>query len=275
MTRGSRVLLEDNPGGTRWKKKERDVGEKSEREDATVPHIRTSLPGPKAKAIIERDGKVVSLPHTRDSTGDRARRAVVSRTWTATCFDCTGPHCGDVHRPLHRTWCIAIIDQPAGSCTCRAPTSTTWCVPWRAAGDCADGRRTIALRQPSTEAVEAAPAGELTTRSATTSSPFWARSTAVPWIAVGHGQQGHTAKKASRRSPAISRAVPGRLRLPGRRMRVCRASEFLSRISGFVHLVAREVAAISSSRSRAKVGYLVAPDAFLQGLSDIAAVTAS
>ena len=32
----------------------------------TVPQIRTSLPGPKAKAIIERDGKVVSPSYTRD-----------------------------------------------------------------------------------------------------------------------------------------------------------------------------------------------------------------
>ena len=32
----------------------------------TVPMIRTSLPGPKAKAIIERDGKVVSPSYTRD-----------------------------------------------------------------------------------------------------------------------------------------------------------------------------------------------------------------
>ena len=32
----------------------------------SVPHIKTSLPGPKAKAIIERDGKVVSPSYTRD-----------------------------------------------------------------------------------------------------------------------------------------------------------------------------------------------------------------
>ena len=32
----------------------------------TVPQIRTSLPGPKARAIIERDGKVVSPSYTRD-----------------------------------------------------------------------------------------------------------------------------------------------------------------------------------------------------------------
>src|SRR5918999_1396393 len=32
----------------------------------TVPQIKTSLPGPKAKAIIERDGKVVSPSYTRD-----------------------------------------------------------------------------------------------------------------------------------------------------------------------------------------------------------------
>ena len=31
-----------------------------------APHLKTSLPGPKAKAIIERDGKVVSPSYTRD-----------------------------------------------------------------------------------------------------------------------------------------------------------------------------------------------------------------
>src|ERR671910_1533545 len=31
----------------------------------SAPHIKTSLPGPKAKAIIERDGKVVSPSYTR------------------------------------------------------------------------------------------------------------------------------------------------------------------------------------------------------------------
>ena len=31
-----------------------------------VPHIKTSLPGPKAKAIIERDAKVVSPSYTRE-----------------------------------------------------------------------------------------------------------------------------------------------------------------------------------------------------------------
>ncbi|MBI4886949.1 MAG: acetyl ornithine aminotransferase family protein [Acidobacteria bacterium] len=32
----------------------------------TVPHVKTVLPGPKAKAIIERDGRVVSPSYTRD-----------------------------------------------------------------------------------------------------------------------------------------------------------------------------------------------------------------
>ena len=35
-------------------------------EEMTVPTIRTSLPGPKAKAIIERDARVVSPSYTRD-----------------------------------------------------------------------------------------------------------------------------------------------------------------------------------------------------------------
>ena len=32
----------------------------------TVPYVKTALPGPRAKAIIERDGRVVSPSYTRD-----------------------------------------------------------------------------------------------------------------------------------------------------------------------------------------------------------------
>ena len=31
-----------------------------------APNLKTALPGPKAKALIERDGKVVSPSYTRD-----------------------------------------------------------------------------------------------------------------------------------------------------------------------------------------------------------------
>ena len=57
----------------------------------TVPHIRTSLPGPKAKAIIERDGKVVSPSYTRDYplVIARGEGAVVEDVDGNVFLDCT------------------------------------------------------------------------------------------------------------------------------------------------------------------------------------------
>ena len=56
------------------------------------PDIRTSLPGPKAQAIIERDAKVVSTSYTRDYPLVIARgEGASSRTWTATSSSTAPP----------------------------------------------------------------------------------------------------------------------------------------------------------------------------------------
>ena len=57
----------------------------------TVPHITTSLPGPKARAIIERDGKVVSPSYTRDYplVIARGEGAVVEDVDGNVFLDCT------------------------------------------------------------------------------------------------------------------------------------------------------------------------------------------
>ena len=52
------VLVEDGPQGT-------SAGNESRRA-MDAPNLKTALPGPKAKALIERDGKVVSPSYTRD-----------------------------------------------------------------------------------------------------------------------------------------------------------------------------------------------------------------
>ena len=51
------ILLEDTAAGTRWK---------TEVMHMNAPDIKTPLPGPKAKAIIDKDAKFVSPSYTRD-----------------------------------------------------------------------------------------------------------------------------------------------------------------------------------------------------------------
>ena len=56
-----------------------------------IPHIRTSLPGPKAKAIIDRDGLVVSPSYTRGYplVIERGSGAVVEDVDGNVFLDCT------------------------------------------------------------------------------------------------------------------------------------------------------------------------------------------
>ena len=58
-----------------------------------LPHILTSLPGPRAKAVIERDRKVLSPSYTRclSAGGEPRRRAPSSRTWMAIVFSISTP----------------------------------------------------------------------------------------------------------------------------------------------------------------------------------------
>ena len=72
------IVLEDSAGGTRWKGRNGSRNSVSQklcawsrrpqvliRSIMKVPDIRTPLPGPKARAIIERDARVVSPSYTR------------------------------------------------------------------------------------------------------------------------------------------------------------------------------------------------------------------
>jgi 4-aminobutyrate aminotransferase len=79
----------------------------------TVPHIRTSLPGPKAKAIIERDGKVVSPSYTRDYplVIARGEGAVVEDVDGNVFLDCTAGIAVTSTGHSHPDVVQAIIDQ--------------------------------------------------------------------------------------------------------------------------------------------------------------------
>ena len=78
-----------------------------------APQLKTALPGPKAKAIIERDGQVVSPSYTRGYPFVIARAAAPpSRTSTATCSS-TAPPASPSTRPATRIRHVvaAIVDQ--------------------------------------------------------------------------------------------------------------------------------------------------------------------
>ena len=129
----------------------------------TLPLIKTPLPGPKAKAIIERDGEGrLSVVHARLSVRHGARRgARSSKTSTATCSS-TAPPASPSTRPA-----IPILTSSPrssirrrSSCTCRERISIT-------SRRCGSARRSTAiapLRGPKrsffsnsgTEAIEAA-----------------------------------------------------------------------------------------------------------------------
>src|SRR5919106_690979 len=69
----------------------------------SVPHIKTSLPGPKAKAIIERDGKVVSPSYTRSYPFVMARGsgATVEDVDGNIFLDCAAGIVDQAHKFLH------------------------------------------------------------------------------------------------------------------------------------------------------------------------------
>src|ERR687897_2630330 len=79
----------------------------------SAPQIKTSLPGPKAKAIIERDGKVVSPSYTRGYPFVMARGsgAVVEDVDGNTFLDCAAGIAVNSTGHSHPDVVAAIIDQ--------------------------------------------------------------------------------------------------------------------------------------------------------------------
>jgi 4-aminobutyrate aminotransferase len=81
----------------------------------TVPHLKTSLPGPNAKALIERDAKVVSTSYTRDYPLVMARGegAVVEDVDGNIFLDCTAGIAVAATGHSHPDVVQAIVEQAA------------------------------------------------------------------------------------------------------------------------------------------------------------------
>ncbi len=78
-----------------------------------APHLKTALPGPKAKALIERDGKVVSPSYTRDYPFVIARGegATVEDVDGNVFLDCAAGIAVNSTGHAHPTVVAAIVDQ--------------------------------------------------------------------------------------------------------------------------------------------------------------------
>ena len=92
-----------------------------------LPSITTSLPGPRARAIIARDHRVLSPSYTRPTRwSPRAARAPSSRTSTATASSISTPASRwSPPATATRGWSRPSANRPGSSSTCPAPTSTT------------------------------------------------------------------------------------------------------------------------------------------------------
>ena len=153
----------------------------------TVPHIKTSLPGPKAKAIIERDGKVVSPSYTRDYplVIARGEGAIVEDVDGNVFLDCTAGIAVTSTGHSHPDVVQAITDQ-ARKFLHMSGTDFYYEPQVRLARSCRRLRRWpgridrfSATRAPRPSKRRSS--WRSTTPGATTSSPSSARSTAVPW----------------------------------------------------------------------------------------------
>ena len=234
----------------------------------TVPHIRTSLPGPKAKAIIERDGKVVSPSYTRDYplVIARGEGAVVEDVDGNVFLDCTAGIAVTSTGHSHPDVVQAIIDQ-ARKFLHMSGTDFYYEPQVRlgeelsAIAPMAGPHRSFFGNSGHRGRGSGAQAGEVLHE-----APQRHRlSRRVPrpfdGIALGHGQQGHAAERLLAAGAGhVSRAVPGRAIASPGSADAC-AAECLSFIENqlFVHLVAPdEVAAILVEPIQGEGGYLVA-----------------
>ena len=92
-----------------------------------APDLKTPLPGPKAKALIERDASAVSPSYTRSYPFAMARGegAVVEDVDGNTFLDCAAGIAVTAPATRTRTSSRRSSSRRRSSCTCPAPTSTT------------------------------------------------------------------------------------------------------------------------------------------------------
>ena len=234
----------------------------------TVPQIRTSLPGPKARAIIERDGKVVSPSYTRDYplVIARGEGAVVEDVDGNVFLDCTAGIAVTSTGHSHPDVVQAIVDQArqflhmSGTDFYYEPQvrlgeELSAIAPMR-------GPHRSFFGNSGTEAVEAAlKLAKYYTKRHNVIAFLGRVPRPLDGIAVGDRQQGDAAQRVSRRwcRARTTRRIPTCTASPAR-PDAC-AAESLSFIENqlFVHLVSPdEVAAILVEPIQGEGGYLVA-----------------
>ena len=245
---------------------------------AAVPQIRTSLPGPKAKAIIERDARVVSPSYTRDYPLVIARGdgAVVEDVDGNLFLDCTAGIAVTATGHSHPEVVQAITDQ-ARSFLHMSGTDFYYEPQVRLAEELSaiapmPGPHRSFFGNSGTEAVEAA---------LKLAKYYTKRHCIIAFLGAFHGRSmgslSATASKVTQRR-GFSPLVPGTYhvpypdvyRFPGS-PEACAAQSLAYLEDLFAQLVPPdEVAAILVEPIQGEGGYVVPPDEFLHGLRDVA-----
>jgi 4-aminobutyrate aminotransferase len=244
-----------------------------------APDIKTPLPGPKAKAIIERDGKFVSPSYTRDYPFVIARGegAVVEDVDGNRFLDCAAGIAVNSTGVSHPDVVQAITEQ-AGKFIHMSGTDFYYEPQVRLAEELAglvpiDGDVRTFFGNSGTEATEAA---------LKMSRYYTKRQGIIAFLGAFHGRSmgslSLTASKAIQRRgfapflPGVYHApYPDVYRFDGSADACAEASLSWIRDQIFVHLISPdEVAAIVVEPIQGEGGYIVPPKAFLQGLRELA-----
>jgi 4-aminobutyrate aminotransferase len=247
-------------------------------EEMNAPEIKTSLPGPKAKAIIEKDSKFVSPSYTRDYPFVIARGegAVVEDVDGNRFLDCAAGIAVNSTGVSHPDVVRAICDQ-AQKFIHMSGTDFYYEPQVRLAEELAnlvpiDGDVRTFFGNSGTEATEAA---------LKLARYHTKRQGIIAFYGAFHGRSmgslSLTASKAIQRRgfmpflPGVYHApYPDTYRFNGSADACAEASLSFIRDQLFVHLVSPdEVAAIVVEPVQGEGGYIVPPKAFLQGLREL------
>ena len=245
-----------------------------------VPHIKTSLPGPKAKAIIERDAKVVSPPYTRDYplVIARGEGATVEDVDGNVFLDCTAGIAVTATGHAHPEVVQAIVEQ-ARKFLHMSGTDFYYEPQVRLGEELSaiapmKGPHRSFFGNSGTEAVEAA---------LKLAKYYTKRHNIIAFLGAFHGRTmgslSATASKVTQRR-GYSPLVPGTYHAPFPDCYRCPlsmtpddcAAECLAFIEHqlFVHLVSPdEVAAVIVEPIQGEGGYIVPPNVFLQRLREL------
>ena len=244
-----------------------------------APEIKTALPGPKAKALIEKDSKFVSPSYTRDYPFVIARGegAVVEDVDGNRFLDCAAGIAVNSTGVSHPDVVRAITEQ-AQKFIHMSGTDFYYEPQVRLAEDLAglvpiDGDVRTFFANSGTEATEAA---------IKMARYYTKRQGIIAFLGAFHGRSlgslSLTASKAIQRRgfapfmPGVYHApYPDKYRFNGSEDACAEASLSYIRDQIFVHLISPdEVAAIVVEPIQGEGGYIVPPKSFLQGLREIA-----